>query len=129
MGQSKAETVLDIDGIGRAFVGAYFEAMSAKDRSKMAAYYRDMSCLSYEGQGFQGVKAIINKLRALPIESIAYDIKTLDVQPSGCGGLMLFVTGDVMLNAIPNPVKFAQSLHIVPEEASQDRFWIHNDIF
>ena len=120
--------VLDIEGIGNAFVAAYYEVFR-KDRSKMAVYYRDASCLSYEGQGFQGVKDIINKLRNLPIESIRHDTKTLDVQPSGCGGLMLFVTGDVTLNAIKNPVKFSQSFHIVPQEKSKERFWIHNDIF
>ena len=65
----------------------------------------------------------------LPIKSIEHDSKTIDVQPSGCGGLMIFVTGDMMLDKIKNPVKYSHSLHIVPIEASTSNFWIHNDMF
>eukprot|EP01083_Nonionella_stella_P183779 665000_1 len=119
---------LDIQAIGSGFVNTYYD-LFGNDRSKLEIYYRDPSCLSYEGQGYQGTKKIMNKLRNLPIKSIQHNSKTIDVQPSGCGGLMIFVTGDLTLDNIKNPVKFSQSFHIVPINASTSKFWIHNDIF
>mmetsp|Transcript_19954 Transcript_19954/g.17685 ORF Transcript_19954/g.17685 Transcript_19954/m.17685 type:complete len:151 (+) Transcript_19954:79-531(+) len=119
---------LNIDEIGKGFVDNYYEIFS-NDRSKLEEFYREPSCLSYEGQGYQGPNKIMNKLRNLAIKSIKYDSKTIDVQPSGCGGLMIFVTGDLTLDNIKNPVKYSQSFHIVPINASTSNFWIHNDIF
>merc|ERR1712154_505851 len=119
---------IDIQKIGTMFANSYYD-LFRNDRTKLEIYYRDPSCLSYEGQGYQGTKKIMNKLRNLPIKSIKHDSKTVDVQPSGCGGLMIFVTGDLTLDDIKNPVKFSQSFHIVPINASTSKFWIHNDIF
>eukprot|EP01084_Bolivina_argentea_P165604 287676_1 len=107
---------LNITEIGRQFINTYYD-LYRNDRTKLEIYYRDPSCLSFEGQGFQGTKNIMNKLRNLPIKSIEHDTKTLDVQPSGCGGLMLFITGDLKLDDIKNPVKFSHSFHIVPINA------------
>jgi len=119
---------LDIQEIGEGFAKNYYELFK-NDRTKLEVYYREPSCLSYEGQGYQGTAAVMNKLKNLPIKSIAHNSKTIDVQPSGCGGLMIFITGDLTLDNIKNPVKFSQSLHIVPINGSTSNFWIHNDIF
>mmetsp|Transcript_98869 Transcript_98869/g.121048 ORF Transcript_98869/g.121048 Transcript_98869/m.121048 type:complete len:192 (-) Transcript_98869:158-733(-) len=124
--QTKAR--IDIQAIGTTFVKQFYTKMS-KNRKDLEPLYKDPSCLSYEGQGYQGCKNIMNKLINLPIKSIKHDPKTVDVQPSGCGGLMIFVTGDLRLDDMQNPVKFSESFHIVPNNGSTNDFWVHNDIF
>ena len=53
---------LNINEIGTGFVDNYYEIFS-NDRSKLEEFYREASCLSYEGQGYQGANKIMNKLR------------------------------------------------------------------
>ena len=62
--QTTTETApkLDIQGIGTTFIRTYYEQFRS-DRTKLEAFYRDPSCLSFEGQGFQGTRKIMNKLR------------------------------------------------------------------
>ena len=53
---------VNIEEIGQGFVKNYYELFQ-NDRTKLEAYYREPSCLSFEGQGYQGSKQIMNKLR------------------------------------------------------------------
>ena len=53
---------LNIEEIGKGFIDNYYEIFS-NDRTKLEILYRDPSCLSFEGQGYQGTKKIMNKLR------------------------------------------------------------------
>lgn len=120
--------IIDIDSIANKFVNTYYEYF-ASDRSKLEKFYREPSCLSFEGQGYQGLKKIMNKLRNLPIKSIEHNTQSVDTQPSGCGGLMIFITGDLKIDHMTNAVHFTQSLHIIPLEENPTQFWIQNDIF
>ena len=53
--------------------------------------------MSYEGSQHQGQQSIMQKLTTLKFNSIKHDTKTMDVQPSGAGGLLVIVTGDVFV--------------------------------
>lgn len=53
---------IDLQEIGGGFVKQYYD-LFGNDRTKLETYYRDPSCLSYEGQGYQGTQKIMNKLR------------------------------------------------------------------
>lgn len=69
----------DINLVARKFLSKYYKVFSA-NRADLAIFYRRTSCLTYEGKGYQGVQKIMNKLRSLPIKSIKFDCKTVDVQ-------------------------------------------------
>ncbi len=94
---------------------------------------------------------------------MVHAIKTVDAQPSGCGGILVFCCGDLkvcsaallcsslvvclcavariyisrwytacawrQLDDTENPVKFAQTFHLMPTDATAKNFWVHNDIF
>lgn len=54
--------------------------------------------MSMEGTPFQGPQAIIEKLTSLPIGRMERAIDTLDVQVSGQGLLLIFVTGRLIVH-------------------------------
>ncbi|POI30514.1 hypothetical protein CIB84_005736 [Bambusicola thoracicus] len=49
--------------IGSSFVQHYYQLFDA-DRTQLGAIYIDASCLTWEGQQFQGKAAIVEKLSA-----------------------------------------------------------------
>ncbi|KTF75146.1 hypothetical protein cypCar_00040855 [Cyprinus carpio] len=49
--------------IGSGFVQHYYQQFDT-DRVKLADLYTDASCLTWEGEGFQGKTAIMTKLSA-----------------------------------------------------------------
>ena len=82
--------------------------------------------------------------QSLAFKKAAHAIKTVDVQPSGCGGLIVFVCGDLkvravlsahlapMCNALPrfaqvdedkNAIKFAQVFHLMPDSTGTN-YWV-----
>eukprot|EP00460_Paracercomonas_marina_P001684 EW706611.1.p2 GENE.EW706611.1~~EW706611.1.p2 ORF type:complete len:134 (+),score=45.68 EW706611.1:47-448(+) len=118
----------NINTIGQAFVRHYYTLFDT-DRSKLANLYQNTSKLTFEGTFFQGAAAIIGKLTALNFKKVVHSIKSVDCQPSGCGGIIVFCCGDLKLDDGENPVKFAQTFHLMPTDASAKNFWVHNDIF
>ena len=61
--------------------------------------------LSFEGDQFQGVNAILTKLSSFG--QIKHDIKSFDAQPSVSSGILCFVSGDLYIEGSDNAVKFA----------------------
>jgi hypothetical protein len=61
--------------------------------------------------------------QSLAFKKVAHLIKTVDVQPSGCGGLMVFVCGDLKVDDGEHAVKFSQVFHLMPD-ASGTNFWV-----
>lgn len=53
--------------------------------------------MTFEGQKFQGQQAIIGKFTTLPFQKVAVSKDTIDVQPSISGGILVFVTGKLMV--------------------------------
>ncbi|KAL4691285.1 hypothetical protein H8959_014246, partial [Pygathrix nigripes] len=52
------------------------------DRTQLGAIYIDASCLTWEGQQFQGKAAIVEKLSSLPFQKIQHSIIAQDHQPT-----------------------------------------------
>lgn len=52
---------------------------------------------------------------------------TCDSQPVPGGGILTQVTGDLAVDGSPNPIKFAQTFHLLPTAAGS--WYVHNDIF
>jgi hypothetical protein len=52
-------------------------------------------------------------------------VKTVDVQPSVAGALLVIVHGDVQFES-DQPLKFVEMFHLIQEGQT---YWLHNDIF
>ena len=78
-GLGPAKPKVQINEVAEKFVNNYY-AIFSKNRAELASLYHETSCLSFEGQGYQGTQKIMNKLKSLPIKSIKHEQKTVDVQ-------------------------------------------------
>uniref|UniRef100_A0A8L2QDH9 Nuclear transport factor 2 n=1 Tax=Rattus norvegicus TaxID=10116 RepID=A0A8L2QDH9_RAT len=67
--------------IGSSFIQHYYQLFD-NDRTQLGAIYIDASCLTWEGQQFQGKAAIVEKLSSLPFQKIQHSITAQDHQPT-----------------------------------------------
>ncbi|KAK9902755.1 hypothetical protein WJX75_005016 [Coccomyxa subellipsoidea] len=70
--------------------------------------------------------AVIGKLTSLPFQQVRHHISSVDAQPSLSNGLIVFVTGQLLVDGEANPLKFSQVFHLA---ATGGSFIITNDIF
>ncbi len=114
--------------VGQAFIKFYYTQFDT-DRSKLSGIYKDSSKVSYEGEMVVGTGNIITKLSNLKFKKVQHAIKTIDCQDSGCGGIIIFVTGDMKIDEGQNGIKFSQAFHIMPTDQTKKNYWVHNDVF
>ncbi|KAM9374027.1 nuclear transport factor 2 isoform 1-T3 [Phaethornis superciliosus] len=88
--------------IGSSFVQHYYQLFDA-DRTQLGAIYIDASCLTWEGQQFQGKAAIVEKLSSLPFQKIQHSITAQDHQPTPDSCILSMVVGQ--LKAVPGQGK------------------------
>jgi Nuclear transport factor 2 (NTF2) domain len=80
--------------------------------------------LSFEGEQFKGVAAIIDKFSSFG--NIQHQIKSFDAQPTPTG-ILCFVSGDLFIDGGENPVKFAQVFHLLAGGSAG--YFCFNDMF
>lgn len=56
----------------------------------------------------------MQKLTSLPFQACQHRVSSLDAQPSMSGGILVFVTGQLLPEGETNPLKFSQTFHLVP---------------
>lgn len=87
-----------------------------------------------------GVEAIMTKLTSLPFAKVAHQVATSDFQPvmpdtvapgvpAPPASVLVFVSGSLMVDDSPNPLKFSQVFHLAPDPANPTSFWVRNDMF
>jgi hypothetical protein len=81
----------------QAFLQYYYQLFES-NRAGLATLYQDASMLTFEGQKFQGPQAIIGKLAQLPFNQCKVNPTSMDFQPSVSGGVMVFVTGNIVVS-------------------------------
>ena len=74
--------------------------------------------LTFEGQKFMGPQQIMQKLTTLPFQACQHRVSSLDAQPSMTGGILVFVTGQLLPEGETNPLKFSQTFHLMPVAGS-----------
>ena len=81
--------------------------------------------LTFENSQTQGVTAIVQKLADLPFQRVAHKVTTLDAQPSSPsgGGVIVMVTGELLIDEETNPQRYSQVFHLMPEGGS---FYVFN---
>ncbi|KAL8112863.1 hypothetical protein AgCh_020245 [Apium graveolens] len=116
-----------VETVGKAFVDHYYHLFD-NDRPSLSSLYQPMSMLSFEGQRLEGIDNICNKINQLPIGQCRHAISTIDTQPSSFpGGIMVFVSGSLILPGQDHPLRFSQMFHLIP--AAEEKFFIQNDRF
>lgn len=115
--------------VGKAFITHYYTLFDNKDqRQNLASLYQDQSKMTYEGEFYEGAANIMNKLvNGLKFQTVAHDVFNVDCQPSGCNGVLVFVTGQLKVDGGANALHYSQMFHLIPNEGGG--FWVHNDQF
>eukprot|EP01125_Pyxidicula_operculata_P021184 TRINITY_DN8067_c0_g1_i1.p1 TRINITY_DN8067_c0_g1~~TRINITY_DN8067_c0_g1_i1.p1 ORF type:complete len:125 (+),score=20.30 TRINITY_DN8067_c0_g1_i1:85-459(+) len=114
------------DDVANAFVKHYY-ALFDSNRLQLTGLYQNESMLSFEGSKVQGVKNIVDKLTSLPFERVAHKVTTIDAQPSPGNGVVVYVTGALMVDDQPQPLMFSQVFNLLP--TSSGSYYVLNDMF
>jgi hypothetical protein len=83
----------------QAFLQYYYQLFES-NRAGLSNLYQDGSMLTFEGQKFQGTQAIVGKLAQLPFNQCKVNCTSMDFQPSVAGGIMVFVTGSIVVRVL-----------------------------
>ncbi|KAF2026150.1 NTF2-like protein, partial [Setomelanomma holmii] len=112
------------------FVEFYYATFDT-NRAQLAGLYRDQSMLTFEAQGTLGTAAIVEKLQQnLPFQQIQHRTDTIDAQPVGEDGVLVLVTGALLVEGSDRPMGFTQSFQLRKEVANgQENWYVFNDIF
>lgn len=117
--------------LAEAFVNHYYSVFDT-DRTQLAALYREVSMLTFEGNACMGASAITEKLVSLPFQKVRHQVVTCDAQPvlpESLNGVLVFVNGDLTVDDSNQPIKFAQVFHLLPDQGNPGMFWVYNDLF
>ncbi|UZJ55509.1 hypothetical protein CBS101457_004829 [Exobasidium rhododendri] len=116
-----------MEAIAEQFCNFYYQTFDA-DRSTLGALYRPTSMLTFEGAQVQGSEAIVDKLKNLPFQRVQHKVETRDAQPTGADGtsLCVMVTGALIVDDSPQPMRFSQTFTLIPEGGS---YYVFNDVF
>ncbi|KAF6288714.1 nuclear transport factor 2 [Rhinolophus ferrumequinum] len=85
--------------IGSSFIQHYYQLFD-NDRTQLGAIYIDASCLTWEGQQFQGKAAIVEKLSSLPFQKIQHSITAQDHQPTPDSCIISMVVGQLKVTVL-----------------------------
>ncbi|KAL4896960.1 hypothetical protein BDV59DRAFT_82246 [Aspergillus ambiguus] len=117
----------DFQNIAQQFVTFYYQTFDS-NRQGLSGLYRDQSMLTFETTSVQGTAGIIEKLTTLPFQKVQHQVGTLDAQPSNTeGGILVMVTGALLVDEEQNPMKYTQTFQLLPDGAGS--FFVFNDIF
>ena len=61
-----------------------------------------------------------------PAQSCKHHVSSIDAQPSTSGGILVFVTGQLLPEGESNPLKFSQAFHLA---AAGGSYAVTNDVF
>ncbi|KAJ1836842.1 Nuclear transport factor 2 [Coemansia sp. RSA 2708] len=116
----------DINSVAKQFTDFYYQTFDA-DRKGLAALYRDMSMMTWEGVQVTGAVGIVDKLVSLPFQRIQHKVTTIDAQPSlpGTETMIICVTGQLLIDEETQPQQFTQMFQLVNDNG----FFVYNDIF
>ncbi|KFZ20464.1 hypothetical protein V501_00104 [Pseudogymnoascus sp. VKM F-4519 (FW-2642)] len=127
----------DFAGIAKQFTEFYYNQFDT-DRSQLAPLYRDNSMLTFESAAVAGAGPIVEKLTSLPFAKVKHQVSTLDAQPVEGGGIIILVTGALLVSYPASkragnvdeeqrPMNYSQCFQLLPDGAGS--YFIFNDIF
>lgn len=111
--------------VGESFAKFYYEAFDS-NRASLMPLYTSESMLTFEGEQFVGAEAIVKRLTAMPVTTVAHVITTIDCQPTTASGVLVFVVGQLKTDN-DRPHGFSQAFHLVP--SGPGNYTVLNDLF
>merc|ERR1712008_24658 len=121
-----SQAMANFQQVGEQFCQHYYMAFD-RNRQELAPLYADTSMLTFEGEQFQGIQAIVTKLAGLPFQKVAHQIVKCDCQPCPPNGILIFVTGNLLVDDNTSPLKFAQVFQLCT--APSGSYFCQNDMF
>ncbi|KAH7021016.1 nuclear transport factor 2 domain-containing protein [Microdochium trichocladiopsis] len=115
----------NFEEVAKQFVEYYYNQFDS-DRTGLSALYRDGSMLTFESSASFGVATIVEKLVSLPFQKVKHQVSTLDAQPSVSGGVLVLVTGQLLVDEEQRPMNYTQTFQLMPDGGS---FYVLNDLF
>mmetsp|Transcript_44443 Transcript_44443/g.128644 ORF Transcript_44443/g.128644 Transcript_44443/m.128644 type:complete len:125 (-) Transcript_44443:135-509(-) len=112
--------------VGEQFCQHYYQLFDA-NRSTLGPLYGDTSMLTFEGEQFQGSQGIVGKLASLPFQKVQHQVVKCDCQPAPPGGVLIFVTGNLLVDDNTSPLKFAQTFLLM--QGPTGNYFCQNDMF
>mmetsp|Transcript_92223 Transcript_92223/g.298269 ORF Transcript_92223/g.298269 Transcript_92223/m.298269 type:complete len:125 (-) Transcript_92223:77-451(-) len=113
--------------VGEQFCQQYYQIFDT-NRAGLAPLYGEQSMLTFEGEQFQGAAAIAQKLASLPFQKVRHQIVKCDCHPNPSeNGVIIFVTGNLMVDDNQNPLKFAQVFYL--KNGPTGSYFCQNDLF
>ncbi|KAJ5167896.1 uncharacterized protein N7482_003490 [Penicillium canariense] len=116
----------DFTSIAQQFVEFYYNAFDT-NRSGLTPLYRENSMLTFETSSVQGAAAITEKLASLPFQQVRHQIATFDAQPSSDNGIIVLVTGALLVDEERKPMNYTQLFKLQPDGAGS--YFVLNDVF
>ncbi|KAJ5591187.1 hypothetical protein VI817_002230 [Penicillium citrinum] len=116
----------DFTAVAQQFVEFYYQTFDT-NRGGLAPLYRDQSMLTFETASVQGTAGIVEKLTTLPFQQVRHQIATFDAQPSSEGGIVVLVTGALIVDEEQKPMSYTQCFKLQPDGAGS--FFVLNDVF
>ncbi|GKT44076.1 nuclear transport factor 2 [Colletotrichum spaethianum] len=113
---------------GKQFIEFYYNQFDS-DRKGLASLYhqREQSMLTFESASSLGVNSIVEKLSSLPFEKVKHQVTTLDAQPTLEGGIIILVTGQLLVDEEQRPMNYTQAFQLLRDPSGN--YFVFNDIF
>ncbi|KAK1675711.1 nuclear transport factor 2 [Colletotrichum godetiae] len=116
----------NFEEIAKQFIEFYYNQFDT-DRKQLASLYREGSMLTFESASSLGVNSIVEKLSSLPFEKVKHQVTTLDSQPTTEGGIIILVTGQLLVDEEQRPMSYTQAFQLLRD--SLGNYFVFNDIF
>ncbi|KAK4109782.1 nuclear transport factor 2 [Canariomyces notabilis] len=117
---------MDFLAIANQFVEHYYRTFDT-DRKALAGLYRENSMLTFEGTQHLGAPSIAEKLTNLPFQKVTHQSAPPEAQPTANGGIIILVTGQLVVDDESRPLPYSQTFHLCQDPAGQ--WFVYNDIF
>ncbi|KAK6537497.1 Nuclear transport factor 2 [Orbilia ellipsospora] len=113
------------EAVANQFIEFYYNTFDT-NRQGLISLYRGTSLLTFESAQTQGDKDIIEKLVSLPFQKVIHKVVTQDAQPMSNGGIVVLVTGGLMVDDSPAPLAYSQIFVLQPDGGS---YYVAHDTF
>ncbi|KAK3384324.1 hypothetical protein B0T24DRAFT_588892 [Lasiosphaeria ovina] len=107
----------DFNLVATQFVGHYYSTFDS-NRAELAGLYSAQEL---------GAAAIAQKLVNLPFEKVKHQPVTTEAQPTPGGGIVILVTGQLLVDDEQNPLSYSQAFQLSKDQAGN--WYVFNDIF
>ncbi|KKA27770.1 hypothetical protein TD95_004445, partial [Thielaviopsis punctulata] len=108
------------------FVEFYYNTFDSNRRS-LESLYRQNSMLTFESASSLGSSAIAEKLAGLPFQKVKHAVSTLDAQPTVQDGVLVLVTGQLLVDEEQRPMNYTQTFQLMKDATGN--YFVFNDIF